>query len=152
MWSSFYIILSSFLFFKSFISFDRFLVSSIFFQVFISSYFNNAILLAKSYASLSILYRIMININLHYSFLCFLAFIILIPAFPVPCLPEWKELDLTSWAFLTAETSPYSLRLPPLFLIGLLSTNEWLLLWAMFGNLTSAIATLIIYTFTYLSI
>jgi hypothetical protein len=37
------------------ISFVRFFVSSIFFQVFISSCFRSAILFASSYASLSIL-------------------------------------------------------------------------------------------------
>jgi hypothetical protein len=39
---------SSFLFLSETISFVRFLVSSIFFQVFISSCFSNAILLARS--------------------------------------------------------------------------------------------------------
>lgn len=46
---------SSFFCFTSLTSFALFLVSSIFFQVFISSCFNNAILLASSYASFSAL-------------------------------------------------------------------------------------------------
>ena len=49
---------SSFLFLSETISEVRFLVSSIFFHVFISSCFNRAILLANSWASLSILSKI----------------------------------------------------------------------------------------------
>lgn len=54
--SIFYCIFISFFCFKVITSLALFLVSSIFFHVRISSYFNSAILFASSYASLSILY------------------------------------------------------------------------------------------------